>query len=246
MLDELVKSVRMHLSERLTSPLLGAFVVSWIIWNFRFLLIVISAESVESKLRLIDHIAFPGIWPAILHGIVGPLVTALAWIFLYPYPAKRVYEFARRRQRDLLEIRRVIEGETPLTVEDTRKFRREFSVREQELNLEIDRKDQEIAKLQRLLELAAQEKSVETPTLDTFRLDADFVEMLGDLVSAGGSAKRDDLISWSKFDQIKAENLFGELVSKEFLEEVWNEKSGRREVTMTQRGRAAWLESQKS
>jgi hypothetical protein len=147
MLEELVKTVRLHLSERLTSPLLGAFVVSWTAWNYRFFLVVLSGASVHEKFYLIDKVVFPGGWETGLKVFILPLFTALLYLFVYPFPAKKVYEFTRKRQREILDIRRQIEGETPLTVEDSRRVRTELAKAEQNYFSELDRKDREIEKL---------------------------------------------------------------------------------------------------
>ena len=49
MLDDLSKSIKASLYERATSPLFGAFVISWLAWNYRFVLTVISSMSAKEK-----------------------------------------------------------------------------------------------------------------------------------------------------------------------------------------------------
>lgn len=242
MFDELVKSVRMHLSERLTSPLLGAFVVSWAIWNFRFLLVILSSADIDQKLNLLDSVVFSHYQDVLLRGIVGPIVTALAWIFVYPYPSKYVYEFARKRQRELLDIRRAIEDETPLTIEDTRKFRREFAIKEEDLNAEINRMNMEIKRLREQLDSANSVSS--EPKVDAIsndELDEYSFSMLQDLASAHGRAGKRDLLQWSSSDEIRAEYVLNELLERKLLAEQWNEGRNQADIIFTQRGRAAWL-----
>jgi len=118
MVDEILKSAKAQISERIASPLIGSFVISWCLWNYKFLVILFSSASVSQTFALIDKIAFPTFWALVLNGILLPILTAVAYIFAYPYPAKYVYEFTRRRQKEINEVRQRIEDETLLTIEE--------------------------------------------------------------------------------------------------------------------------------
>jgi hypothetical protein len=45
MVNEIVKSAKAQLSERIASPLIGSFVISWCLWNYKFLVILFSASA---------------------------------------------------------------------------------------------------------------------------------------------------------------------------------------------------------
>jgi hypothetical protein len=105
---------------------MGSFVVSWCLWNYRFLVILFSDTTLTQTFSQIDASCFPDTWAVFYRGVLFPLLTSLAYIFVYPYPAKFVYEFTRRRQQELLAIRRRISDETLLTVEESRKLRSEL------------------------------------------------------------------------------------------------------------------------
>ena len=147
MIDELVKTIRLHLSERLTSPLLGAFICSWILWNYRAVLIIASEEPVRRKLEFLHSIAFPDHGTAFLYGVLAPLATSLLYIFLYPLPARFVYNWSGKQRSLLLAIRRKNDSETLLTKEDTEKFRADFSKKEQEFYAQTEMRDREIDRL---------------------------------------------------------------------------------------------------
>lgn len=147
MYEEIIKSARASLNERLASPLMGSFIISWVLWNYKFLVILFSSSSVIETFELIKDISFPDTSALLLRGIIFPGLTAAAYIFLYPYPAKFVYEFTRNRQKEINDIRRRIDDETPLTLEESRKIKAELFRVEQAHREQIDNKNIEIQQL---------------------------------------------------------------------------------------------------
>ncbi|MES9946761.1 MAG: hypothetical protein ABW080_17545 [Candidatus Thiodiazotropha sp.] len=147
MLDELTKSIKANLYERAVSPLFGTFVVSWVIWNYKFLFVLGSSMEVQEKFEYIEYFIYTDALACLLYFLIYPLITTTAFIFLYPYPSKYVYEYWHRRQKELKEIKQKIDDETPLTVEESRAIRRELLKLESEYDEEITRKESEINKL---------------------------------------------------------------------------------------------------
>jgi hypothetical protein len=125
MLSDLAKTVKAQLYERVSSPLLGAFAISWVAWNYRFIFVLISSMPVAERFAYIDSNIFDSYQNIFLHGTLYPLLTTLSLIFIYPVPAKFVYEYWRKRQRELKEIQQRIDDETPLTREEARELRHE-------------------------------------------------------------------------------------------------------------------------
>ena len=147
MVDEIVKSAKAQLSERIASPLIGSFAISWCLWNYKFLVILFSYASVSHTFVLVDTIVFPSIWLLIFNGVLFPAATTFAYIFVYPYPAKYVYEFTRHRQKEINEVRQRIEDETLLTIEESRKIRAEVIQTEKAHQEIVDRLNGEISRL---------------------------------------------------------------------------------------------------
>lgn len=121
--EEIIKSIKASLYDRATSPLFGTFAVSWIIWNYRFIFVLFSPMSIIDKFSYIDETLYAASWTQWRYFLVYPLVTTALFIFVYPFPAQFVYEYWRKRQKELIEIRRKIEDETLLTVGESRKLR---------------------------------------------------------------------------------------------------------------------------
>ena len=114
--------MRKVLSERLVSPLFPAFAISWLGTNYKFVMTIFSDDTLAQKFSVIDTVLFPTWWAYAWHGLLLPLTVALLYILVYPFPARWVYEYALRRQRQLLKVRQSIDQERPLTEEDRAKL----------------------------------------------------------------------------------------------------------------------------
>uniref|UniRef100_Q47D47 Uncharacterized protein n=1 Tax=Dechloromonas aromatica (strain RCB) TaxID=159087 RepID=Q47D47_DECAR len=123
MLDDLTKEIKAQLYERVKSPLFGAFAFSWVAWNYRALLALVSDLEFADKMAFIDK-AYPTAWELSLHGALGPLISALLFLWLYPYPARFMYSYWAKQQKELKKVQQSIEDETPLTQEEANALRK--------------------------------------------------------------------------------------------------------------------------
>lgn len=135
MFDDLIKTVKSQLYDRVTSPLFSCFFISWVGWNYKFILVLLSGIKIEEKFKYIDLNIYTSAYDIALHGIFYPLLTALFVIYIYPYPAKYTYSFYRRRQVELKEIQQQIDDDTPLTKEEAKKIRSDAFI----LNIEFEK-----------------------------------------------------------------------------------------------------------
>ena len=122
-MEDFVKSVKAQLYDRVSSPLLFSFAVSWLIWNYRFVLILLSDITVQQKFAMIDSLIYPEWYVLLTRGLVLPLVSSLVYLFFYPYPAWYVFRHIRQQQKRLKELQQEIDDETPLTREEARSLR---------------------------------------------------------------------------------------------------------------------------
>lgn len=137
MLEELSKTVKAQLYERVSSPLLGSFLIAWCGWNYKFVLVLISSMDAEKKLAYINAVLYPSIYARLLEGFTYPLLTSLLLIFVYPLPARWIYSYSRRQQVLLKKLQQVIDEETPLSMEDARELRKSNSLIVSEFEQEI-------------------------------------------------------------------------------------------------------------
>lgn len=143
MFEEFTTAVKAQLYERVSSPLLSSFVVSWCCWNYKLILILVSSMSALEKIVYIDLNLFPDAASVVWRGVALPLITSLFLIFVYPYPAEFTYKHAKKNQRRLKEIQQLIDDESPLSKAQARKIRRESLESQLRFESEMDQKANE-------------------------------------------------------------------------------------------------------
>lgn len=101
----------------------GAFVISWATWNFRPLLNILSSAPFSEKLAFLDTF-YLTTWEHLSFGFLYPLFSAIAFILIYPFPARWTYHYWHWQQNKTKEIRQRIEDETPVTQAEARHLRK--------------------------------------------------------------------------------------------------------------------------
>lgn len=246
MFDDLAKSVKAQLYERVSSPLLASFMLAWAAWNYRFILVVVSAVPTTEKFSYIDSQIFPTYQEMALRGALYPLFTALFLIFVYPVPAKYVYQYSRRRQKELKEIQQQIDDETPLTNEEARQLRRDALAASIEYDKALQSRAAEITRLKELVEeLQTQSipKPAEVPQLEgeertesVSDLDENQILMLEKI--AKSKPIKGHLIA-AEPDRILAEYNLGELLNGEYVSQAIDRETRDYRVSATHKGRTA-------
>lgn len=249
MLDEILKSIRSQLYERAASPLIGSIVISWALWNYRFILLILSGVSITEKYRIIDEVLFSTWQQIYLNGLLYPLITSLLYIYAYPYPAKYVFEFSRNKQKEIANIKRQIEGEALLTVKESRAIRHEIYTLEEELQKDLERKDSEIERLKLEIAEVSKEKYV-TPveeqldkseqslSVSSVELPSGQLKMLQLVGEDTGEAEEEWLISRSKDNHVIAKFNLGELQEKDYLACNYDQGIGDYIYELTHKGRS--------
>ncbi len=151
MLDDAIKTVKAQLYEKSGSPLFTAFVISWCSWNYRFITVLISDLPMIEKFKYIDTKIFPNFDAYFFQGTILPLITTALIIFVYPYPARFVYEFWRQHQKKLKAIQQKIEDETPLTKEEAREIRRNATSLQIKYDEEIEQNQKKFKELEEVI-----------------------------------------------------------------------------------------------
>ena len=123
MWSDIINSIKAQLYERATSPLISAFVMAWLLWNYRFVMVLFSSKSVGTKLAIIDQDYFATNLDLFLRGFAFPSLTAVLFLLIYPWPAQWIYGYWRKRQEALKGIRQEIENQTLLTLEESQMIR---------------------------------------------------------------------------------------------------------------------------
>ncbi len=160
MLEELSKSFKAILYDRVVSPLSGAFILSWGVINWKVLaLLFIGDETASARITNIESFSYMTLsWEGFIHLFFGPLISAMFFIFVYPFPSKWAYSFAKDRAEELLKIKQEKEKKQLLTEEAADEIRVQMERVKHEVASMIKEKDATIEVLNnkiKSLEMAA-------------------------------------------------------------------------------------------
>ncbi len=146
-MDDLLESIKRHIQDRISSPLGGACVVSLALWNYKLFVVLFSSLEPSAKLDYISTVLYPDDYHLWAKGVVFPLLSALAYLFIYPYPSLFVYSFNLDVQKKLRLLKQKKYDETPLTLEESRKLIGETKKRLSDLQSQIDASEQTLTAL---------------------------------------------------------------------------------------------------
>lgn len=163
MLDDITTTIKAQLYERVTSPLLGSFLISWCLINYKLILILFSSLPAPEKITYIEFNLFSSAHDYMLKGVFFPLIATLAIILVYPYPAAKIYEISRNNRKKLKEIQQKIDDETPITRDEARKIRKNAVQIHIEFEEQTKRKDSEIELLKSAVHQLTEESKAVIP-----------------------------------------------------------------------------------
>lgn len=146
-MEDIINSIKASLYDRASSPLLGTFIISWIIWNYELLLIIMSNMPAPEKISYIQNDIYLNWWCQILQVAVLPILSSVIFIYIYPIPAKVVYRHSKNQQKILKKIKIGIDDETPISEDDFKFIKKKLSTIESAHYNEISAKDAEIESL---------------------------------------------------------------------------------------------------
>jgi len=180
-MEDIFKSIKAYLYDRAASPLIGAFIVAWSVWNYRIGIIVFGGgdRPVEEIFSQIDNLyathqitAFGISLPVngvFFHGAFVPTILTLIYIYVYPWISKPVYEHSLRKQKELREIKQESENNRLLSVEESRGIYRRLAELQAKHEEEIDTYEKQVASLNETIKQLEAELSSEVNQADKLR-----------------------------------------------------------------------------
>ena len=151
-LRELLDSLKIHVRDRVANPLYVAFVISWIVYNYRFLMVMVGEGTWREKIAFIDSTLYPSPEHTFHRGFVYPLLTAVLFIVLAPFVRRWVTVFIAEREAVTIGELLRVNQQTPLSpaaadtlrrslIEQRQNHlveKREFHAKLTELNAQLD------------------------------------------------------------------------------------------------------------
>jgi hypothetical protein len=145
MSDDFRKSINSILYERTTSPLFGTFFFSWIVWNWKIILVLFFTESSELGMAKFEYIdtCLLSLWVS----LINPIISTALILTLYSWLSEKAYIlwlYFNKRKNDQ---KNKIEEEKLLTVKQSMKLRVELSKKEESFENLLNEKEELISAL---------------------------------------------------------------------------------------------------
>lgn len=137
-LEAAKEEVKSTISSRFNSPFLGAFIVSWLAWNHRLIFVLFSSMTVDQRFHYIDERLYPTLTAFLLLNVGGPLLSALTYIFVMPWPTEWVHRWNLTRKSRLRNAELRAEGERLLSERESSELRAKMSALKETLAQERD------------------------------------------------------------------------------------------------------------
>ena len=161
MFDDVSKTIKAILYDRITSPLFGTFILSWCGWNWRLLALFLTDSSmpVANKLRYLDSDLYPSNGVTFIYGLLLPLATTAFFIYIYPWFARMVYGYWREQQNELKRLQVEKDGEKSLTNDEAKEIRNQALLSELQYQDEREKREVRIKDLENLVKSLQVENS---------------------------------------------------------------------------------------
>lgn len=167
---DFVRQVTNYLSDRFLQPLSAALLLSWSVWNYKIIMILISFDSIETKFKNVDLVHSGVVFSVISfqiesywwYGFFLPVLSALLFIYVYPFAANHALEYTlgvqekinivkrKRSENELIDVarsRELVKENAQLKVLIDN-FKAEFAEKEKNLVESINMLESNNARLQ--------------------------------------------------------------------------------------------------
>jgi hypothetical protein len=159
MITELRKSINSILYQRVSSPLFGTLILSWIVWNWKIIYLTFFINSKEIELNKIEYISTKLNDPNLL--IWYPLVSAILLLTIIPFVSNGAYWLSLKFDKWKVNQKNSIEKKQLLTLEQSIQLREQIVDSEKKFDSLLQNKNDEIKQLKLLLQEYQNEKSKE-------------------------------------------------------------------------------------
>lgn len=141
------------MKDRIRNALVFSILISWVIINYDFLVVILSGESPMHKIQLINNQIYYNGLVKFIHWFFLPVVSGCIYTFAYPYIDISISTFLEqmkvRKAKRMLEISRTTPVAAETQFEYFEGYDREIDMYKQRLQRVIDNRQKEFSKLTR-------------------------------------------------------------------------------------------------
>lgn len=149
-MKDIINSFKAHLYERTSSPLIGAFIFYWLIFNYKIIVILFD-EKINSneKFTSIEKLYVNDYFYNIpLNGLIYPIITTLIYLLIFPWISNLIFQGWTYHQNELKKIG----NKKVLTYKEYGELQRKFTELELSFDDIFNKKDIEIKSLQKQID----------------------------------------------------------------------------------------------
>lgn len=125
-MKEISNLIREYFGDRINNPFSIAFCISWSLWNYKFLMIVFSKNTVSQTILLINQL-YPTYKEYFIYFLVYPVLSSLFYLLVYPQLSKKIYEYHLEQLNKINEIKLKVEGKRIVTIETLQSIRQKHT-----------------------------------------------------------------------------------------------------------------------
>lgn len=199
MFEELTKSIKAQLYDRVSSPFIGSYVISWCLYNYHVILTAFSNIAPAKRIQQInDLMDSPENYT-----FLAPLCLSVFYVMIWPIIERCIYRWYKIQQLKLKELQVSFESRTPFTDEEARKLF--FEQREAQKELEVDLK----VELEKSKRLSHDLDSAMMDHAQAIKVREEKIVQLEGQVSKLTAQAGEAIVQWSDArDQIRRLNTF--------------------------------------
>lgn len=145
-MDELTKSIRAVLYDRIKSPLAGTLFLSWITWNWKIVVLLLFISESKVTGTKIEYILSN--YNDVFHLIWGPIISAVLLVTVFPIISYSAYWLSLHFKKWHVNSKNKIEGETLMTIKKSRELKNNIRKQEADFAADIKEKDDRIVELE--------------------------------------------------------------------------------------------------
>lgn len=150
MITETKQSINSILYERISSPLFGTFILTWVIWNWKILFTLFFVSEEILKINKVDYIVSN--FKNSNNLIWGPIVSTIIILTIIPFISNGAYWLSLKFKKWRIEQKNIVEKKQLLSIEQSIQLREQIMNMDKKFESILSGKNNEISQLNLLIE----------------------------------------------------------------------------------------------
>lgn len=237
-MDDLIKSLKANLHDKATSPLSGAFLLSWVVCNWEILLVVISDSYIYEKLSHMKNLIDQAGW---LYLFIYPFLGAIFFVGFYPFVARKFYEASRWHQNKFKNARIKYDGEQPISQDEAKELmigiselRKKYEDIIRELTLQIEKLEEKNTQLEvkNIMSVNLESENAMSSQIPLADINSIIGSAILHFVKRNPDCQRRDYLARADFISSDKDRLYQNSIIDRFVkEDLIKEYSGKLHIT---------------